>query len=395
MYRQDLEPTPKGSAAKKADHPVQSLMSRTGSFPLGVALTLVRRHTAPSSIVLDPFCGKGTTLLASRMLGHAAYGIDIAPEAVICAAAKMADVTTKSIGEYIAALPSTSRTHEKPPPEVRTFFHDETLEQILDVRAALEADLRSKSATLIEHATFTLGCLLGILHGHAAYSLSISSAHAFAMAPRYVERYAREHELTAPVRDVKACITTKAKQCLATPLPRSVPNRILWGSAIHCRTLLPSLAGRVNLIVTSPPYLNAQTYAKDNWLRLWLLRQPYKEIQHRYLQTGSVRRYAARMAQKFVQLESMLAPGGKLFCIAGDIRVRPSALNGKRSAEPSVLRLGELLANTCARACPRLKIADYDFHVVKHSTRYLHAINQTNGHRSRDLIERIFVAEKR
>lgn len=370
-------------------------MSRTGSFPLSVALSLVRRHAKPRSLILDPFCGKGTTLLASRLLGHSAYGIDIAPEAVICTAAKMADVTFESIDTYLAGLRTAPRVRDEAPREVRTFFHEETLDHILALRGALEADLRSESATRREHATFTLGCLLGILHGHASYSLSISSAHAFAMAPGYVERYAREHDLTAPFRDVKACIRAKAKQCLSTPLPRSVPNRVFWGSALHCRRLLPSLIGRVDLIVTSPPYLNAQTYAKDNWLRLWLLKQPYKEIQHRYLQTGSIRRYANRMAHKFVQLQSMLAPGGRMLCIAGDIRVRAGGTNGRRTADPSVLRLGELLANTCAAACPQLRVADYDSHVVKHSTRYLHAINKTNGHRSRDLIERIFVAEKR
>jgi DNA modification methylase len=69
------------------------MMSRTGSFPLSLALSLVDRHSLPGETVLDPFCGKGTTLLAARLLGRKAFGMDVAPEAVICTAAKLSAVT--------------------------------------------------------------------------------------------------------------------------------------------------------------------------------------------------------------------------------------------------------------------------------------------------------------
>jgi DNA modification methylase len=57
------------SMDKEFYHPVQALMSRTGSFPLHVAYSLLRKYTQPPAVVFDPFCGKGTSLLAARLLG--------------------------------------------------------------------------------------------------------------------------------------------------------------------------------------------------------------------------------------------------------------------------------------------------------------------------------------
>lgn len=52
-----------------AEHPCQK--------PLAVMLWLVEGVAAPGQIVLDPFMGSGTTLVAAKRLGHEAIGIEI------------------------------------------------------------------------------------------------------------------------------------------------------------------------------------------------------------------------------------------------------------------------------------------------------------------------------
>src|SRR5689334_4552843 len=108
-------------------------MSRTGSFPLRVAYDLLARYAEPHSITFDPFCGKGTSLLASRLLGHATYGLDVAPEAVVCSAAKMANIDLGHLLKYIDDLPLTIRSEESVPQAVKTYFHSSTLKEILSV----------------------------------------------------------------------------------------------------------------------------------------------------------------------------------------------------------------------------------------------------------------------
>jgi DNA modification methylase len=96
-------------------------MSRAGSFPLSTALWAIERFGRRPAVVLDPFCRKGTTLLAARIMGVEAYGVDIAPEAVICARAKLADATLESAQQYVANLRPGRPNTDGIPSSVKTF----------------------------------------------------------------------------------------------------------------------------------------------------------------------------------------------------------------------------------------------------------------------------------
>jgi len=45
--------------------------------PLGLVTGFVARHSAPGDLVLDPFMGAGTTLVAAKSLGRRAIGIEL------------------------------------------------------------------------------------------------------------------------------------------------------------------------------------------------------------------------------------------------------------------------------------------------------------------------------
>jgi len=55
--------------------------------PIGWALWLIERASDPNDLILDPFCGSGTTCLAAKMLGRDYIGIDISEE--YCEIARM------------------------------------------------------------------------------------------------------------------------------------------------------------------------------------------------------------------------------------------------------------------------------------------------------------------
>jgi hypothetical protein len=321
------------------------------------------------------------------MLGYSAYGMDIAPEAVICASSKMVDLSLDVVTEYVSKLRVKVPSGADIPPAVRSFFHRETLDQILGIRERLFRDLHSSDSNKRSCAIVTLAGLLGILHGHASYSLSISSSHAFSMSSAYVLRYAAEHGLKAPRQNVKECLIAKLTRCLKIGLPTPVNNLVMRGSALDCRRLFPELIGKVDLVLTSPPYLNAQTYAKDNWLRLWLLGYDYRQIQAEYIQTGSIQTYQAKMEDVFMELSAMMKRGGRLICVAGDVN---RGNNGNRSP----FKTGVLLARICESNGTGLKVENQERHRVLSKNRYLHSLSQSNGHDKHDLIERVFIARK-
>jgi len=53
---------------------------RSAAWPVGFVRLLL--DTSPPGLVLDPFCGGGSTLVAAAQLGREALGIDLDPEAI-------------------------------------------------------------------------------------------------------------------------------------------------------------------------------------------------------------------------------------------------------------------------------------------------------------------------
>jgi site-specific DNA-methyltransferase (adenine-specific) len=58
-----------GGNDKGIEHPAM--------YPVELADRLIQTFCPPAGMVLDPFCGSGTTLLAARELGRPFYGFDI------------------------------------------------------------------------------------------------------------------------------------------------------------------------------------------------------------------------------------------------------------------------------------------------------------------------------
>jgi len=64
---------------QEAGHP-RDYRQHPTQKPLGVMLWILKRYSNPNDLILDPFCGSGTTCVAAKKLGRNYIGIDISPE---------------------------------------------------------------------------------------------------------------------------------------------------------------------------------------------------------------------------------------------------------------------------------------------------------------------------
>ncbi|MFX1487303.1 MAG: DNA methyltransferase [Promethearchaeota archaeon] len=297
-------------------HPLHRMASRVGGFPPQLPRYFIQRFTKRGDLICDPFCGKGTTLLEAVSLRRKALGCDIGPDAVIISRAKTNWPSLEEILPYVEQLPRDGVKQEVPV-DVKLFFHPKTLEQILAARERILTDRLIGRGRRRQLAEFTMGVLLGCLHGRSRCSLSLPSNHAFAMSPRYVRKYAKEHNLKCPKRDVRECIIERILMML--PGPRVKESAHVFeddGKKIGFNKK-GQWSGRVNLIITSPPYLARQTYIKDSWLRLWLLGRDSKAIKVKSLETGNIVRFTEMMQSCLGEFLRLLRPNGRCLLVCG------------------------------------------------------------------------------
>ena len=75
----------------------------------------------------------------------------------------------------------------------------------------------------------------------------------------------------------------------------------------------------IDLIITSPPYFNKQTYAWDNWLRLWFLGYDFKVIRKQLFQSGSVDKFLEFMSDSLKEMYRVLKNDSSCFIVIGDV----------------------------------------------------------------------------
>ena len=285
-------------------HRMHSMASRSGSFPPALADYFINYFSHVGDLVLDPYSGKGTAPYQACLLDRVGFGIDVTPEAYVLTGAKVNTIKHDEAVDYLRSIKfGISKTNIRDVNlDVKVFFSTKTLAQILVIKERLLEDLGIDPSTIdytngnVFHSTKTkkeqcaqywLGVLVGILHGSSSYSLSLPCSHSFSMAPNYTKKYAKEHHLKKPDRNVIECMIERSYYLQSAGIAR-VSGKAYLGKA---QELPKSWEEKFDLIVTSPPYFTAQSYAWDNWLREWLLGFDFKEVRKQTTQTSSYEKY--------------------------------------------------------------------------------------------------------
>jgi hypothetical protein len=259
-------------------HPLNSICPYYTMFPLDFPQRILRSARA-RQIVVDPFCGRGTTLFAARERRLACYGIDTSPVAVTISRAKLTDATPES------ALAAYDMLMAHPPPAVvvpqglfwKHAYHPETLATLCSLRAALLT--AAGEPQQLPGITVLRSLALGALHrplnkGSLPSSyFSNQMMRTFAPKPDYAVRFWTSRKLTPPFSDIRTVIARRAERLLNAVPPMSTPAQVIHGDARNPASYT-ALAGAIDWVITSPPYFGMETYEVDQWLRLWFLGGP-------------------------------------------------------------------------------------------------------------------------
>lgn len=244
-------------------------------FPLEYPLRVLRAHRRQAAVVMDPFCGRGTTLFAARQLGLQAYGVDTSPVAIAIAKAKLCEVNVDATiclaREYVRDIqPSAVPASDF----FRHAFDPSVLRDVCSIREGLLNNPRDTDAAVLLRAAM-LGCLHGPKSKHIQHQAYFSNQmpRTFASKPDYSVRYWKRERLRAPKADVISVLQRKLLRIARSTMPRGVsPSRVRIGDSRLASSLPPRRD--FSIVVTSPPYYGMTTYVQDQWLRNWFLGGP-------------------------------------------------------------------------------------------------------------------------
>ena len=322
------------------------ICSRTGSFPPALAYYFVMKYSRVGDVVLDPFSGKGTAPLEACLNGRIGVGNDLSPEAYVLTRAKVRPVPYRRVLEWIEYArrridPSGYRVSEVSD-DVRAFFSAYTLRQILAVRDLIK---ETEDGDL---ANFITALMLGILHGPTNIHLSVKCSHSFSMAPSYVRRYARRNGYSKPKRNVLRCLRAKAERVFRDGIP-AVRGQAFMVDARK----LPIEDESVDLVLTSPPYFNMQTYAWDNWLRLWFLGYSYEDVARKLFHSESLWKFKKFMEEVLREIFRVLKWDRAAIIVLGRVRLRGRIVDMAGEVAPIAERIGFRVAGIISDSIPK------------------------------------------
>lgn len=241
-------------------------------FPLGFPLGILMRWARAGSSVLDPFCGRGTTSFAARLLGMRSLGVDSSPVAAAITASKVATASIDEILQEAHVILGRNKAKETPQGEFwNGLFHSKVLASICKFREAFLEDCSTSTRCALR------GVVLGALHGPKQKEFpsyfSNQCPRTYAPKPAYAVRFWRDRGFVPEPVNVFDVIERRTRRYYGgvayhEGAARQADSRVAGA-------LEPEEPqGKFDWVITSPPYYGLRTYISDQWLRNWFVGGP-------------------------------------------------------------------------------------------------------------------------
>ena len=294
----------------------------------------IERLTKPGERVYDPFMGRGTSPLEAALLGRIPLGCDVNPLSITLTRPRLRPPLLEKVASRLQDIDFADAGEQ--PADLLAFYHLSTLRQISSLRKYLQS--RRDSGTLDATDDWIGLVALNRLTGHSngffsVYTLPPNQATSVRAQRKINEKRGQ----VPPPRDVPRILLKKTRillsDCTAATrrsLEQNFPRaQLLTGLSEHT----PQIAsGSVQLVVTSPPFLDVVQYDADNWLRCWFLDIDLKKV--RITMLNKLEDWQAAMTAVFKELHRVLAPGGHVAFEVGEVR------GGSLKLEEAVLPCG-------------------------------------------------------
>lgn len=304
------------TAKQRAAHSLHEVSYRA-CFKPQLPRFFISRLTQPKDAVYDPFMGRGTTVLEAALLGRRPIGCDVNPLSERLVRPRLTPPEWTAVEKRLTALDLDQKSEVWD--DLLVFYHPDTLRQIANLRSYLHT--RRQEGTLDRADAWIQMVATNRLTGHSpgffsVYTLPPNQAVSIEAQKKINAR----RQQTPPPRDLKAIVLRKTRSLLGKLQPHDLAALaastplLVTGSSDDT----PAIASEaVQLVVTSPPFLDIVNYQADNWLRCWFNGIDAKEVAIWQLKNPAD--WQAAMTRTLRELHRILAKGGFIAFEVGEV----------------------------------------------------------------------------
>lgn len=311
-----------------ADVPMHSVHSYPAKFPARFARELLRRHAREGDVVLDPFCGSGTTLLEAKLRGAHSIGVDINALSCLISKVKTTPLTDADASDADLFLGKLERGG--------AFFvqSDFPVPTGVDIDHWFQKNVSAEISGIVS--------LIGAHKNGAVRDFMKVALSAVIVRVSNQESDTRYAAIQKNIRDgeTTALFMRKARDNLDYAA-RSFTGDESARVDVHngdSRDLAFIPSGAVDCVVTSPPYANSYDYYLYHKFRSAWLGLDFKFAQNGEI--GSRREYSS-LKQKpdkwladvracLLQLRRVLKSRGSAFFVIGDSVIAGRKIEGDK-----------------------------------------------------------------
>lgn len=247
--------------------------------------SIIKEQNNGSITCLDPFSGGGTTALTSQDLGLRCHSFEISPfMSQVCRAKLRNDYSSAEFIEVVERIHSYLKEGKKHNYQIglKTIKKNKKLEKWLFHQAALDALLNIRNAIDVICAQFPK--YYDILYvALGSMMLRFSNVFRDGKALKYKTDWKKKYVKKQSVYNtfLEKCYSSVLSDIIHIEERKGSVNNIDLFLSGDCRELVDALEDNsIDLVITSPPYLNSRDYTDSHMIELWMLGhvQSYEDV---------------------------------------------------------------------------------------------------------------------